>query len=347
MGPASKSLTASGNLALDQHPMKLDGFTFRARSVRAVGTPTKDQWQRALAFAEAAKEGAEWWIADLLHYARERGDWQEAFDQLLTVTQLAPQTLRNIESLGKAVDEPERRIAPSVKHADMVRTLSQRDQRKMLIKAADEGWTSSELRAEVRATQRTKVLEGQAELEGMFRVIYADPPWQYQQAAPAASGAFTTAEHHYPTLPIADLCKLPVMAHSEPNSVLFMWVTSPMLYGNPGPREVMEAWGFTYKASCVWDKVLGNYGHYVRVHHELLLIGTRGSCLPDNPTPMPDSVQVFRRQEHSAKPEEFRAMIDRLYPKGRRVELFAREQPPKPWIGFGNDARLWAKEAGK
>jgi N6-adenosine-specific RNA methylase IME4 len=64
--------------------------------------------------------------------------------------------------------------------------------------------------------------------------------------------------------------------------------------------------------------------HYVSVRHEHLLICTRGSCTPDRPTPMPASVQTIRGQRHGEKPPEFRTLIDRLYPFGRRVELFAR-----------------------
>ena len=88
--------------------------------------------------------------------------------------------------------------------------------------------------------------------------------------------------------------------------------------------------------TLVWDKVAHNYGHYVSVRHEHLLICTRGSCTPDQPTPMPDSVVTIRRSEaHSEKPEEFRALIDRLYPLGPRLELFGR-RPVKGWAVFGN-----------
>jgi len=39
-----------------------------------------------------------------------------------------------------------------------------------------------------------------------------------------------------------------------------------------------------------------------------------------------DSVQTIpRSDEHSEKPEEFRAIIDKLYTKGKRIELFARK----------------------
>ena len=99
------------------------------------------------------------------------------------------------------------------------------------------------------------------------------------------------------------------------------------------------------KTNLVWDKVLGNYGHYVHGSHEHLIICTRGSCLPDEPTPAPDSVQTIRRSgEHSAKPEEFRTIIMRLYTRGPYLELFGRE-PVDDWTVFGNDARLWSQSA--
>lgn len=326
MCPASKGLTAGGNLALDKHPLKLDGFTFRARSVRAVGAPTKQQWQAALAFAEAAKEGSDWWVADLLKYARERGDWQEAFDQILSVTGLAPQTLRNLESLGNAIDEPERRLAPSVKHADMVRKLPQAEQRKMLIKAADEGWNSNELKSNVRSTQRMKVLEGQAKLEGMFRVILAPVPWS--------------------DISPKELMALPVMAHAEPNSVLFMWVPTDLLLANPGPRDVLEAWGFEYASNLVWDRVRGDFGGWARIRHSHLIVATRGAVTPEQPTPQPDSVQTYRDDSGTGddKPEGFRKMIEQWFPKGRKVELFASAKRAG-WTSLGADSREWAKEA--
>lgn len=323
------SANAGGStLALDKHPMTLDGFAFRARSVRAIGSPTKQQWQRAFAFAEAAKEGSEWWISDLLFYARERGDWQEAFDQLISITGLAPQTIRNIESLGKAVDEPERRLAPSVKHADMVRKLPQRDQRRLLIKAKTEGWTSADLKANVRSEQRTKVLQGQAKLEGMFRVILADVPWSNMSPK--------------------ELMALPVMAHAEPNSVLFMWVPTDLLLANPGPRDVLEAWGFAYTSTVVWDRVRGDFGSFARVKHSHLVIASRGSIAPEQPTPQPDSVQTYRDETGTGheKPAAFRKMIEQWFPKARKVELFATGKRPG-WTCLGSDPKEWANEAAK
>ena len=162
-----------------------------------------------------------------------------------------------------------------------------------------------------------------------YRVIYADPPWSYndKQNVEVLGGA----EKHYTTMPLQDICDLPVP--SADNAVLFIWVTSPLL---EDVFKVIKAWGFKYKSSFVWDKVAHNMGHYNSVRHELLLIATKGSCTPDVPK-LFDSVVSIERTEHSRKPKEFRDMIDTLYPNGNRLEMFAREAP-KGWDVWGNMA---------
>lgn len=162
-----------------------------------------------------------------------------------------------------------------------------------------------------------------------YRVIYADPPWSYndKQNIEVLGGA----EKHYTTMPLNNICALPVPAAD--NAVLFIWVTSPLL---EDVFKVISAWGFKYKSSFVWDKVAHNMGHYNSVRHELLLIATKGSCTPDVPK-LFDSVVSIERTEHSRKPKEFRDMIDTLYPIGNRLEMFAREAP-EGWDVWGNMA---------
>jgi N6-adenosine-specific RNA methylase IME4 len=173
--------------------------------------------------------------------------------------------------------------------------------------------------------------------EGKFRVLYADPPWHYGNSGVISeSDNYGRAARHYPSMTIAELSAMAVKSHVADNAVLFLWVTSPLL---AECWPVIAAWGFTYKASIVWDKVAHNFGSYVSVRHEFLLICTRGSCLPDHPTPMPDSVvSVPRSEKHSEKPAEFRALIDRLYDGDARakLELFAREGVDG-WTTWGNE----------
>jgi N6-adenosine-specific RNA methylase IME4/ParB-like chromosome segregation protein Spo0J len=167
--------------------------------------------------------------------------------------------------------------------------------------------------------------------DGKYRVIYADPPWCYNDKR---DGNTTGAEDHYPSMTIQELCELPVKELAEENAVLFLWVTSPML---EECFQVIKEWGFKYKTSFVWDKVKHNMGHYNSVRHEFLLICTKGSCLPDVPTLFDSVISIERSERHSEKPEKFREIIDTLYPYGRRIELFARKKVPN-WDVWGNEA---------
>ena len=76
-------------------------------------------------------------------------------------------------------------------------------------------------------------------------------------------------------------------------------------------------------------------GHYNSVRHEMLLIATKGSCMPDIPK-LYDSVQSIERTGHSEKPEEFINIIDTIYPLGNRLELFARNKV-EGWDVYGNE----------
>ena len=180
--------------------------------------------------------------------------------------------------------------------------------------------------------EKTKALP-----EGKHRVIYADPPWKYGDAQ-AVKGDYGTgtgaAAGHYPPIPLTELKALDIKSISADDSVLFLWATSPLL---EDALELCAAWGFKYKASFVWDKVKHNMGHYNSVRHEFLLICTRGSGTPEV-TKLFDSVQVIERQEHSRKPEEFRTIIDTLYPTGQRIDLFCRGAKPDGWETWGNEA---------
>ena len=171
-------------------------------------------------------------------------------------------------------------------------------------------------------------------MRGKYRVIYADPPWSYGNSGVIGeTDNYGHVERHYPSMSIEELCALPVKDLAENDSVLFLWVTSPLL---AECFPVITSWGFKYKTSFVWDKVKHNFGHYNSVRHEMLLICTRGSCTPDSDEKI-DSVQTIERSEkHSEKPEEFRAIIDRLYPNGKRIELFSRKSADG-WEGWGNE----------
>lgn len=183
--------------------------------------------------------------------------------------------------------------------------------------------------------QRAERLEKNKATEwpkGKYRVIYADPPWQYGDERSGFGGA----TDHYNTMSMEELKSLPVSSLAEDNAVLFLWGTAPLL---PEALELIEAWGFKYKTNIVWDKVKGSLGNYTSVKHEHLFLATKGSGVPDNTTRV-DSVQVVERtSRHSEKPEEFRNIIETLYTYGNKLELFARKSV-EGWEVYGNELAL-------
>ena len=163
-----------------------------------------------------------------------------------------------------------------------------------------------------------------------YRIFYADPPWSYgdKQETIKLGGA----SKHYPTMSIEQLCAMPIKEIKEKNAVLFIWVTSPLLEES---FDVINAWGFKYKTSFVWDKIKHNMGHYNSVRHEFLLICTSGSCTPDHKKLFNSVQSIERSDKHSEKPEQFREIIKTLYTHGRSIELFSRVNTAG-WDSFGN-----------
>jgi N6-adenosine-specific RNA methylase IME4 len=238
-------------------------------------------------------------------------------------------------------------IAPTTAHRWQVlaRTLPEEEVREHIAAATPEQreLTSAGLMRLAVAKQREQRHSGMSEAPPLptdkYRIWYADPPWRYSNSGVITNEngneVYPRALKHYPDMSIEELCSMgaDIRAACEPDAVLFLWVTSPLL---EECFPVINAWGFQYKTSFVWDKVAHNFGHYNSVRHELLLVCVRGSCTPDNKT-LYDSVLSIERTEHSVKPEEFRRIIDDLYTWGRRIELFAR-RPVEGWEAWGNQA---------
>ena len=326
----------------------LFGFRLSSKGLVPLGSPTLDDFNSTFDFVLRVHKFSGFWLVDLIKYADSRPEWSHIIDQILDAQVLTEKSLKQYRYLGRNMLPTEERVeGAGFGLHKKVAALPPEEQKQWVERARDEGWSQEELGEQVKAAERVKVIRGQAKLAGMFRVIYADPPWQYSDAGVPVTRQLGKASMHYPTMSIEQLCALPVKAHALPDSILFMWVTSPLLLQNPGPREVLEAWGFEYKSSFVWDKVRGMRGHYNHVVHEHLVIATRGSCLPDVPVPQPKSVQTIRRDDtHSTKPDEFRRLIQTHWTEGPYLELFARK-PAEGWSVFGNDARLWTGTNGK
>ncbi len=313
---------------------------------------------RSLAEARTIQEAKQ--IVDLASaaelYAKQQGLGQEAVDiatavkyeALRRVGELRRDTPKNVGTRSqlhgrdasgatrKAAPEDEAPTNKKLGLTDKVSSLSQKLAalpREAFEQVRDSKASITKVLREIEHKNRPTVALPESTT---YRVLYADPPWHYGNSGiinPDADN-YGRAARHYPSMTIVELCALPVKKLRDTNAVLFLWVTSPLLMEC---APVIDAWGFTYKTSFVWDKVRHNFGHYNSVRHELLLVCTHGACTPDVNT-MPDSVQSIERSTtHSEKPEAFRSIIDALYPRGARLELFARRPAPAPWATWGNE----------
>jgi len=286
---------------------------------------TKNEWQKVFDACRHIEGCIQFWIGDLLKYREQK--WG-MYDDIAEQTGYDRGTLQNIKSVSDKVNPNFRNEHLSFAHHQQVAPLPAEKQVFFLKKADEEKLSVRDLRREIHKEKYSKSIGEAKALNGKYRIIYADPPWSYGNDRTFYGGDPVS---HYPTMTIDQLCTMPIKEMAEDNSVLFIWVTSPLL---DECFSVITAWGFKYKSSFVWDKVKHNMGHYNSVRHELLLICTRGSCLPDS-SKLIDSVVSIERTEHSTKPDEFRNIIEEMYNYGNKIELFARIEKDG-WDSYGN-----------
>jgi N6-adenosine-specific RNA methylase IME4 len=296
---------------------------------------TPEEWTDLINWLNVAQSAVHWWVGDALLYGDEH--LKQIADQVVDASKWEESTVRVYKSVCARVPPANRHEkVPFGHYVNGIAALPVEKQTEWVYRVAEDSLSQAQMRTELRLSARREHYAAGDLPDGKFRVLYVDPPWAYDDSGVILEeSAYGRAERHYPTMTIEQLMAMPVIDHVEDDAVMFMWVTAPLLMERPGPREVIEAWGFKPKTGMVWHKDAHNFGHYVSVRHEHLLICTRGSCTPDQPTPMPSSVYTEKRKAHSQKPDYFRELIARLYPIGRRLELFGREEH-EGWTVYGN-----------
>lgn len=171
-----------------------------------------------------------------------------------------------------------------------------------------------------------------------YQIIYADPPWEYQDRALAGDRG---ACCKYPVQSIEWLSNLPVHQIADDDCVLFLWVTMPKLNEC---WDVIEKWGFTYKTvAFTWVKRnkkrfpptwFCGMGKWTRANAELCLLATNGK--PKRKCADVLSIVDASIRKHSQKPQEVHRRIIRLMGDLPRIELFARNRV-KGWDAWGNE----------
>lgn len=321
----------------------------------ALVLPEDLSYERWLSIGETLRrmeKAVQWWIGDWWAFGEHRwGDkaWQavsgydyDAIKQMAWVSKhfqplITPEAEQQTGTrvTNWETGAPTRHENLSWTHHREVATLPSLKAESLLDKAEHEGWSTRQLAVEVRweryLADRPELVNPPVLAElGRFSVILADPPWQYENQGEHRQGIL---EYQYPSMSIADLCALPVSDVAYDDAMLFLWTTSPKL---EEAFEVVKAWGFNYRTSMVWVKDRIAMGYYARQQHELLLIAKRGEVPTPAPDARPPSVLYGAVTEHSRKPEQVYELIEGMYPKLPKVELFARA--PRPgWKAWGNE----------
>lgn len=180
-----------------------------------------------------------------------------------------------------------------------------------------------------------------------YGVIYADPPWNFRNFSEKGTGR--NAVSHYKCMDFDQLAALEPQRWAAKDCVLFIWATDPLL---PKALELISAWGFAYKTvGFYWVKTnkradltslseadfFTGLGYWSRANAEQCLLATRGS-----PPRLAKDVRrliVSPRREHSRKPDEVRARIERLA-RGPYLEMFSRQSHPR-WDAWGDQPALF------
>jgi N6-adenosine-specific RNA methylase IME4 len=177
-----------------------------------------------------------------------------------------------------------------------------------------------------------------------FEIIYVDCPWDYSYVGKNIDRNFTknqngfaavvSAKDTYDCLKMEEIANLPVKEIAADNSLLFMWVTGPMVDIS---IEVMKMWGFQFKTvAFVWNKRKVMPGFYTMSQCEFCFVGKRGNI--PKPRGARNILQYYEqtRLGHSQKPTGIRKRIDKMFPTQNKIELFARKKADG-WLSVGNE----------
>jgi N6-adenosine-specific RNA methylase IME4 len=259
-------------------------------------------------------------------------------------TLIAPPKLADL-GINKTQSSRWQRLAAidAVKFENRVETASKR---------AYDGITSRFLKVDEieRAKQRhSKQIEHGCRVDDLialadsgkrFSVIYADPAWPWETWGGLSGKIRSAPDNHYGTSALDEIMKLPVAALAADNCALLMWCTGPHIAIGTHTK-IIEAWGLK-PSTFAFDWVKTNadgqglhtgMGYWTRSNSEFCLIATKGSPL----RLATDVHQIVMAPvgEHSAKPEEVRRRIERLFP-GPYLELYGRKLVPG-WTVWGNE----------
>lgn len=174
-------------------------------------------------------------------------------------------------------------------------------------------------------------------MNGNYRTILADPPWQQTMAGKYRRRQYQSPDDlPYPTMSVEEIKALPVGDMADTGCHLWLWTTNEYLRAG---FDVMQAWGFKYLAPVHWIKPSG-CGNYFIHRTQTMLFGYKGKCIFPKARYIPNII-FANEGEHSRKPKESYDLIESVSLEPR-LELFARPVTPMfpkilGWHVWGNE----------
>lgn len=123
-------------------------FHFTSVGVQLSGKPNLQEWRGPLQFALWCQRAGPWWIGDLLNAGDDA--FGESFSQMCEGT-LSTEMLNRYASVARRVPIENRRASLSWTAHAAVASLPHPVQKRLLLEADRQGWTSDDLRAKARA----------------------------------------------------------------------------------------------------------------------------------------------------------------------------------------------------
>lgn len=177
--------------------------------------------------------------------------------------------------------------------------------------------------------------------EHKYKIILADPPWDYKDKANAGKRG---ASHKYQCMSLEEvmLLRRDIDLIVDKDCLLALWWVGPM---PELAQSVVAAWGFTFKNATgfSWVKLTskGNpafgMGHLTRGNVENCLFAVRGH--PKRVNAGVSQLIMAQAREHSRKPDEVHDRLVKMMGDVPRIELFARTRR-EGWDAWGDELSM-------
>jgi N6-adenosine-specific RNA methylase IME4 len=172
----------------------------------------------------------------------------------------------------------------------------------------------------------------------LYSVFIIDPPYPKKKGGLRKTRPNQDRKLDYETMSMDEIFALletNIFSVAMPEHAVFMWTIDQFLIDT---EQRMEALGYKRHCRFIWDKTNGVAPAFtVRYSHEYLIWFYKPSMIKIEFDMRGKFTTVFteKAREHSRKPEYAYDMIEKLYKKETKLDVFSREKR-EGWSQFGN-----------